>query len=102
RFRPATDILPKPAIPLLNVPLAFYNLQVFQQLGLDKLSVNLHHLPDQMKEVFQKNSEKIGVPIFFSDEADGILGTGGAVKRARPLVEGHGTFIVGNSDVVSA
>jgi mannose-1-phosphate guanylyltransferase len=102
RFRPATNILPKPAIPLLNVPLAFYNLQVFQQLGLDKLTVNLHHLPEQMKSVFEKNADKVGVPVFFSDETDAILGTGGAIKRARPSLEGKGTFVVGNSDVVSA
>jgi NDP-sugar pyrophosphorylase family protein len=27
RFKPYTDQVPKPAIPLLNVPIAYYNLQ---------------------------------------------------------------------------
>ena len=102
RFKPATNFLPKPAIPLLNVPLAFYNLQIFQQLGLDKLTVNLHHLPEKMKSIFETSEDQVNVPLFFSHEEDVLLGTGGAIKKARPSLEGKGTFIVGNSDVVTA
>src|SRR5437016_1718556 len=88
RFRPFTDILPKPGIPLLNVPIAFYNLHLCQQLGLDKLTANLHHLPQKMQSVFNEAQDQIGVPLFFSDESALVLGTGGAIKKARPTLEG--------------
>jgi mannose-1-phosphate guanylyltransferase len=99
RFRPFTDIIPKPALPLLNVPIAFYNIHLIQQLGLDRLTVNTHHLPDILKKVLLNH--KLNIPITFSDEAGQILGTGGAVKKARPFLEGRGTFVLANADVVN-
>jgi len=99
RFRPFTDILPKPVIPLLNVPIAFYNLHLIQQLGLDKVTINTHHLPEKMKSIITEKT--LGLPLSFSDEEGQILGTGGAIKRARPTLEGRGTFAVANADVVN-
>jgi mannose-1-phosphate guanylyltransferase len=99
RFRPFTDTLPKPAIPLLNVPIAFYNVHLLQQLGIEHLTINTHHLPAKIKDIIGK--QDLGASIFFSDEEGQILGTGGAVKKARPSLEGRGTFVVANADVVN-
>lgn len=100
RFAPFTDKVPKPCIPLLNVPIAFYNLHVLQQMGLDDLTVNTHHLPNQVVELFSK-SGAIDIPVHFNHEADKILGTGGGILAARKHLAGKGTFIVGNADVVN-
>jgi mannose-1-phosphate guanylyltransferase len=100
RFRPFTEILPKPAIPLLNVPIAYYNLHLLQSLELSSLTVNTHHLPEGVKKIFSEEAG-IGIPLHFSDEAGEILGTGGAIKKARPTLQGTGTFVVANADVVN-
>ncbi|MCC6277287.1 MAG: NDP-sugar synthase [Oligoflexia bacterium] len=99
RFRPFTDKVPKPAINLLNVPIAYYNLHLIQSLGVEKLAVNTHHLPDQIKKMF--TDQRVGVPVSFSDEKSKILGTGGAIKKAKNFLTGSGTFVVANADVVS-
>jgi mannose-1-phosphate guanylyltransferase len=101
RFAPFTEKIPKPAIPLLNIPIAFYNLHLMQQLGLDNLTVNTHHLPEKIKDVFTKHHKEINVPLHFSDEKTKILGTGGAIKKARQTISGQGTFVVANADVVN-
>jgi mannose-1-phosphate guanylyltransferase len=100
RFRPHTDKLSKPAIPLLNVPLAFYNLHLIQQMGLNRVVLNTHHLPHTVKKLFN-TYPNIDVEITFSDEEETILGTGGAIKRARKELEGSGTFCMANADVVN-
>ncbi|MDZ4678621.1 MAG: NDP-sugar synthase [Oligoflexia bacterium] len=101
RFQPFTEKIPKPVIPLLNIPIAFYNLHLMQQLGLDNLTINTHHLPDKIKETFHKYSDAINVPLHFSDEKNKILGTGGAIKKARQTLSSRGTFVVANADVVN-
>ncbi len=100
RFKPYTEKIPKPVIPLLNVPISFYNLHLIQQIGIDKLTVNTHHLPDVLKNIFS-DEKLIAAPTFFSDEKKVILGTGGAIKKARPTLKGSGTFVVANADVVN-
>ncbi len=100
RFKPFTDKIAKPAIPLLNIPMAFYNLHLLQQLGLEKVVVNTHHLPESVVEVFT-NSPPLDSEIIFSHETPKILGTGGAIKFGRAAVEGSGTFVMANADVVN-
>jgi mannose-1-phosphate guanylyltransferase len=46
-------------------------------------------------------SADLGIPCSFSDEEGQILGTGGAIKKTRPTLEGRGTFVVANADVVT-
>jgi NDP-sugar pyrophosphorylase family protein len=100
RFLPYTKTIPKPAIPLMNVPIAFYNLHLLQQLGVDALTVNTHHLPSEIEKLFT-DTQLIDVKPSFSVEKEIILGTGGAIKHARLHLEGRGTFVVANADVVN-
>lgn len=100
RLKPFTDKIAKPALPLLNVPLAFYNLHLIQQLEVDKVVVNTHHLPQTVKNIFS-NAHILDVDVEFSDETGTVLGTGGAIKYARKALEGSGTFVVANADVVN-
>jgi mannose-1-phosphate guanylyltransferase len=71
-----------------------------QQLGLTDLTVNVHHLPDRVKGLFSA-SDRLQIPVHFSKEMPTILGTGGALKKARHFLEGAGAFTVGNADIVN-
>lgn len=99
RFLPFTQTVPKPAVPLLNVPLVFYSLHLLQQLELSSVTFNIHHLASEMMETIA-NSNKIKLPVFFSDERELLLGTGGAILHARNHLGGKGSFAVANSDTV--
>ena len=81
RLRPYTEFLPKPALPLLNIPIVYYSCYLLKQSGVDKMLFNLHHLPDAMKDCVEalplQNSE-----ISFSYEKEKILGGAGGLCHA--------------------
>lgn len=99
RLRPHTLVLPKPAIPFLNVPLAAWSLAFLEDLEVQMMCVNTHHLPTKINDLFKK----IPLPtkdIKFSDEQPKILGSGGGLSKVRDHFEGKGPFILMNSDEV--
>jgi NDP-sugar pyrophosphorylase family protein len=98
RFRPATLDIPKPMVPLCNRPLIDYAFDSLLEGGVDEVIVNLHHLPDQLRAHLDSASEGRCI-IHYSHERD-ILGTGGGIRRAGPLLEGDGSFFVVNGDTV--
>lgn len=86
RLRPYTLTHPKPAIPFLNVPLAYYSLSFAQELMPSRVIVNTFHLPQKVQEVFSKeNLARVGwtQPVHFSNEGDKIRGNGGALAYCR-------------------
>lgn len=99
RLRPFTDQVPKPAIPFLGVPLAFYGLELLDRIKIDNLVVNTHHLPQQVEQVFL-NAPPSWKNLIFSPEPKGLLGSGGGIHQALPHLLGHGDFLVMNADEV--
>jgi len=97
RMRPYTNVVSKPAIPLINIPIAYYSLHMVQQVGAKDIVVNTHHLPEQIRELFSAD-HGLSARFSFSDEQPDILDTGGAIWQARKKLEGSGPFIVANTD----
>lgn len=94
RFRPLTLTLPKPAIPFLNKPMICWILDQLIDYGVEKIFINLHHLPHLVKNCIRPYFRK--VEIFFSFEKN-ILGTYGIFyKIKKELPE---KFFVINTDV---
>ncbi len=85
RLRPYTEVLAKPAIPFLNIPLLGYSLFHLETLSLTGLVANTHHLPDTVESALQK--AVVGAPnvyaVDFSLEAPALLSSGGGIWRAR-------------------
>jgi NDP-sugar pyrophosphorylase family protein len=54
RLRPYTLEKPKPCIPFLSVPLAFYSLSLLSEINVHNLVTNVFHLPDQVQNLFLK------------------------------------------------
>lgn len=98
RLRPHTLVLPKPAIPFLNLPLAAYPLAFLGNTPVDKLVVNTFHLPDQIVSLF-KDLKHGARELHFSHEKKEILGSGGGLKKAQDLI-GKNDFIMMNADEV--
>ena len=86
RMLPLTAALPKPAVPVLGAPLALQIARRLARHGVDRLVVNLHHLPGKVRELFGTDPE--GMPaIRFTDEPT-ILGTAGGIRNAAPVLRG--------------
>ncbi len=101
RMLPVTRVLPKPLIPVLGRPLA---PQVLSQLAIDGIGevvINLHHLPQLLKNAFGP-PESLGLDaLHFSLEEDRILGTAGGLRHAEELLRGAGPILVRNSDFLA-
>ncbi len=102
RLLPITQFCPKPALPLLNIPLGFYSLFLLKQVGVTDLVVNLHHLHEIIKTTFKPLSSSFQT-LSFSDETNQILDSGGGIKKAQSLIElqsDSSDFWVVNTDMV--
>ena len=101
RMLPLTRIVPKPLIPVLGRPLAPQILGRLAAEGIEEVVVNVHHLPDELRHglgdarVFGLNA------LHFSVESERLLGTGGGLAAAAPMLRGSGTILVRNADFLA-
>lgn len=94
RMRPLTETLPKPLVHVAGKPLITYILESLSRVGIPRVIVNTHHLPEKMRDFANTWSTP---PLTLSDESDALLDSGGGVKKALPLL-GHEPFFVLNAD----
>ncbi len=99
RMRPLTDIMPKALIDIHGVTLLERAIRKYQRADIDEITVNVHHFAEQVEHFLKERD--FGVTLHISDERDRLLGTGGAIKRARPFLDGDDPFFVCNVDVIS-
>lgn len=98
RLRPFTEMIPKPLMPVLNVPSLFYTLFQLKRAGIHDIICNIHHHADLvMRAVYEARIP--GLSITFSEEPV-ILGTGGGLKKCEKLLAGE-FFVLVNSDIVT-
>jgi len=95
RLRPLTLMKPKPALPLASIPLIRYSLSFLSRNGVSQVMVNLHHLPEGVREAVA-GVDSLEVHFSFEDQ---LLGTGGALKKVASFFD-EGTFILMNGDIL--
>ncbi|MBI3701313.1 MAG: nucleotidyltransferase family protein [Afipia sp.] len=96
RMRPLTDKMPKPLVPVAGKPLLDHVLDRLTDVGVTKVIVNVHYLPDQ---IIGHVASRKQPNVIISDERDAVLGTGGGVVKALPLL-GDKPFYHLNSDTM--
>jgi mannose-1-phosphate guanylyltransferase len=99
RLRPFTEQSPKPAIPFLTVPLAFYTLSLLDQTKIDRLVVNTYHLPRQIENLFTQIPPQ-WKDLYYSSEQGQLLGSGGGIHNVQKQLTGKGDFFVFNGDEI--
>ncbi len=96
RMRPITETMPKPLVRVAGKPLLDHVLDKLAEAGVADAVVNVHYLPDQIiHHVAGRSAPKVTI----SDERDQVLGTGGAVVKALPLL-GTAPFFHLNADTM--
>ncbi len=98
RLRPLTYSVPKPMVPVCNRPLIGYAVENFIRLGVKEIIVNLHHLPEILERYLMKNYGG-DCKFHFSLEPE-ILGTGGGIRKVRPLLDSEEEFFLVNGDTI--
>lgn len=95
RLRPYTDAMPKPMIPILGKPLLEWHINQFKKFGVEEFFINLHYLPDVIKNHFGDGS-KFGVRVHYNFEPV-ILGTAGGVKQFESELDDEFFLIYGDT-----
>ena len=98
RLRPITDKIPKPLIPINNVPLIERSIKYLKKYGINEIIISSGYKSNKI-ESFLKKKKNFGCQIIFSIEST-PLGTGGAIKKALKHVDEE-SFLVLNGDVVT-
>ncbi len=94
RMRPLTVSQPKSLIVVAGRPLIDHALDRFANAGVETAIVNVHHLASQVEaHVARRKSPRI----LISDERDKLLGQGGGVAKALPLLKPE-PFFIANTD----
>jgi MurNAc alpha-1-phosphate uridylyltransferase len=96
RMRPLTDQMPKPLVRVAGRALLDHVLDKLAEAGVSEAVVNVHYLPDQ---IIDHVAARKRPRVIISDERDQVLGTGGGVVKALPLL-GHDPFFHVNSDTM--
>jgi MurNAc alpha-1-phosphate uridylyltransferase len=96
RMRPLTDHMPKPLVRVAGRTLLDHVLDKLAEAGVSEAVVNVHYLPDQ---IIAHVAARERPRVIISDERGHVLGTGGGVVKALPLL-GPGPFFHVNADTL--
>ncbi|MDA8720736.1 nucleotidyltransferase family protein [Nitrosopumilus sp.] len=97
RLRPITDYVPKPLIPINNIPIIEWQIKYLKKFGISEVIICSGY-KTEMIENYLKN-KKLGIKITFSIE-NKPLGTGGAIKKAAKKIKDK-SFLVINGDIIT-
>ncbi len=97
RLRPLTVNVPKPMLPLVNVPFIEYIIRLLKSHGVDEVILSAGYLPAAF-DAHLGDGDDLGVKLTYVTE-EKPLGTGGAVKNVERFLDE--TFIVFNGDILT-
>lgn len=96
RLAPYTQILPKPLMPIGEMPILEVLLRQMRRAGIEEVVLTVGHLAELLRAFF-KDGAQLGLDIRYSFE-DQPLGTAGPIALVPGL---DSTFLVTNGDVLT-
>jgi N-acetyl-alpha-D-muramate 1-phosphate uridylyltransferase len=96
RLGPLTQTLPKALLPVCGRPFIHWQLALLAQQGVHRVVLCTGHLGEQIEAAVGDGSG-FGVTVRYSSDGDCLLGTGGALKRALPLLGADFFVLYGDS-----
>jgi NDP-sugar pyrophosphorylase family protein len=95
RLRPLTFSVPKPLIPILNIPLAVHLIRHLQQQGCDRFILSLCYRAEDIMEYLSEAFENLPIQATVEREP---RGTAGALKLVQPFISDSPVLIL-NGDI---
>lgn len=95
RLYPYTKILPKPLIPIADIPISERIIQSFQKIGCEEFYMVLNYKKNMIKAYFNDLDKEYKIHFI---EEDIPLGTGGGLSLIKEYISD--TFVVTNCDIL--
>lgn len=99
RLKPLTDAKPKALLEVQGRPMLDYAIAYLVKHGIKEIIVNIYHHREQLIEYINQAKEKYQINIEISDEQDGLLNTGGGLKKASWFLENEKSFVLAAVDI---
>ncbi len=99
RMRPQTERVPKALLEVAGEPFIAHQLRLLRREGVGKVVLCLGYLGEQVVD-FVGDGSRFGLEIQASFDGEILLGTGGALKRALPLLGDTFFVLYGDSYLV--
>jgi MurNAc alpha-1-phosphate uridylyltransferase len=92
RLHPLTEKVPKALLPIAGRPFIHWQLGLLAQQGINEVVMCVGHLGEQIQAAVGDGSG-FGVTVRYSFDGDTLQGTGGALRRALPML-GAACFVL--------
>jgi NDP-sugar pyrophosphorylase family protein len=86
RLRPLTETVPKVMVEVAGRPFIDHQLALLRDHGIRRVVLCLGHLGEMVEE-YLGNGTARGMELRYSSDGDRLLGTGGALRQAAPLLD---------------
>ena len=97
RLKPITDYVPKPLVPIKNIPIIEWQINYLKKFDVDEIIVCTGYKTEMIENYLK--TKNMDIEIKFSIEKS-ALGTGGAIKKAGRNIDEDSFFVI-NGDVIS-
>jgi NDP-sugar pyrophosphorylase family protein len=92
RLFPRTLTIPKSLIDIGGRPFAEHQLELLRARGIERVVFCVGHLGEQVRHALG-DGRRLGLDVEYSFDGPRLLGTGGAIRRALPLL-GEAFFVL--------
>ena len=96
RLGALTAKIPKALIPVAGKPFIAYQLEYLRKQRFDRVVLCVGHYGEQIKD-YVGDGARFGLDVLYADEGARLLGTGGALRQALPLLGTHFFVLYGDS-----
>jgi len=95
RLRPITEKIPKSLVPVAGKPFLTRQLELLYSRGIRHAVLCVGYLGEMIERDY--GQEAFGIKLDYSFDGPKLLGTGGAIKRALPMLGGEFFVLYGDS-----
>jgi NDP-sugar pyrophosphorylase family protein len=92
RLRPITTTIPKALVEVAGQPFIVRQLEYLRDQGVRRVVMCIGYLGGMIEDVVG-SGERFGVQVLYSPDGPTLLGTGGALKKALPML-GNDFFVL--------
>ena len=98
RLKPVTDYIPKPLVPINNIPIIEWQIKYLKKFGVDEVIICTGYKTKMIQNYL--DMKNLGIKIKFSIEKS-PLGTGGAIKKAGKMISEKSFFVLNGDNITN-
>lgn len=96
RLHPVTQTIPKALVDVAGQPFILRQLDYLKRQGVARVVLCIGYLGEQIQAVVGDGSSR-GISVSYSQDWPKLMGTGGALRRALPLLDSQFLVLYGDS-----